>query len=53
MRGATAGKAMWNTHFKMWQPVPSSMLMDIVREIRKRKGLNPEPPRADEFIDKE
>ena len=53
MRGATAGKAMWNTHFKMWQAVPSSMLMDIVKEIRKRKGLSPEPPRADEFIDKE
>ncbi|GIU71563.1 MAG: elongation factor EF-2 [Candidatus Nitrosocaldaceae archaeon] len=53
MRGATAGKAMWNTHFKHWQPVPSSMLMNIVAEIRKRKGLNPEPPKADEFIDKE
>ncbi len=23
MRGATAGKAVWNTHFKLWQPVPS------------------------------
>ncbi len=53
MRGATAGKAMWNTHFKMWQAVPSSMLMNIVNEIRKRKGLNPEPPKAEEFIDKE
>ena len=53
MRGATAGKAMWNTHFKQWQPVPASMQASIIAEIRKRKGLAPEPPKADEFIDKE
>jgi elongation factor 2 len=53
MRGGTAGKAMWNTHFKLWQAVPSSLLMSLITEIRKRKGLNPEPPRPDEFIDKE
>jgi hypothetical protein len=25
----------------------------LVTEIRKRKGLPPEPPKAEEFIDKE
>ncbi|MHB1909482.1 MAG: elongation factor EF-2 [Nitrososphaerales archaeon] len=53
MRGATAGKAMWNTYFKSWAPVPSSMLLPLVRDIRKRKGLSPEPPNPSEFIDKE
>ncbi len=53
MRGATAGKAMWNTYFKSWAPVPASMLGQLVSEIRKRKGLSPEPPSASEFIDKE
>ena len=53
MRGATAGKAVWNTHFKLWQAVPANMLMGLVTEIRKRKGLPPEPPKAEEFIDKE
>jgi elongation factor 2 len=53
MRGATAGKAMWNTYFKSWAPVPSGMLMPLVESIRKRKGLSPEPPTANEFIDKE
>jgi len=53
MRGATAGKAVWNTHFKLWQAVPQNMLMPLVTEIRKRKGLPPEPPNAAEFIDKE
>ena len=53
MRGATAGKAMWNTYFKAWQPVPNSIFRTLVADVRKRKGLNPEPPTPDEFIDKE
>ncbi len=53
MRGGTAGKALWNTYFKTWQPVPQSLIKSIISDIRKRKGLNPEPPSADEFIDKE
>jgi elongation factor 2 len=53
MRGGTAGKAMWNTYFKTWQPVPQSIFKNLIMEIRKRKGLNPEPPTPDEFIDKE
>jgi elongation factor 2 len=53
MRGGTAGKALWNTYFKTWQPVPQSLIKSIIADVRKRKGLNPEPPSADEFIDKE
>lgn len=53
MRGGTAGKALWNTYFKTWQAVPQSLIKSIIADIRKRKGLNPEPPSADEFIDKE
>ena len=53
MRGATAGRAIWNTHFKKWLPVPSSILKQAIPDIRKRKGLNPEPPKVSEFIDKE
>jgi elongation factor 2 len=53
MRGGTAGKAMWSTYFKAWQVVPQSILRSLIAETRKRKGLNPEPPNPDEFIDKE
>jgi elongation factor 2 len=53
MRGGTAGKALWNTYFKTWQPVPQSIFKTLVGETRRRKGLNPEPPSPDEFIDKE
>src|SRR4026207_1125510 len=53
MRGGTAGKALWNTYFKSWQIVPQSIFKSLVNDLRKRKGLNPEPPTADEFVDKE
>jgi elongation factor 2 len=53
MRGGTAGKAMWSTYFKAWQVVPQSILRSLIAETRKRKGLNPEPPNPEEFIDKE
>jgi len=51
MRGATAGKAMWSTFFKSWSPVPQSVMASVISEIRKRKGLNPDPPKPEEFID--
>jgi elongation factor 2 len=53
MRGGTAGKAMWSTYFKTWQAVPQSVIRNLVTDIRKRKGIAPEPPSPDEFIDKE
>src|SRR5581483_6844171 len=53
MRGGTAGRALWNTYFKTWQAAPQSIFRTLVRDIRNRKGLNPEPPSPDEFIDKE
>ncbi|MGC9208649.1 MAG: elongation factor EF-2 [Nitrososphaeria archaeon] len=53
MRGATAGKAVWTTSFKGWAPVPANMLPQIIASIRKRKGLPPEVPKPEEFIDEE
>ncbi|TRZ80436.1 MAG: elongation factor EF-2 [Nitrosopumilales archaeon] len=53
MRGQTAGRAMWNTHFKSWTPVPNSILTKVIADIRKRKGLAPEVPTPDEYVDSE
>ena len=53
MRGQTAGKAMWNTHFKAWTPVPKSIAATLTEDIRKRKGLSPNPPEPSEFIDRD
>lgn len=50
LRSATAGRAFWGTEFSRWAPVPDSLLMDLVKKIRQRKGLKPEPPKPDDFI---
>ncbi|MCD6487970.1 MAG: elongation factor EF-2 [Desulfurococcales archaeon] len=50
LRSATAGKALWGQEFSRWAPVPDSMLLDLVRKIRERKGLKPEPPKPQDFI---
>ncbi len=51
LRGATAGRAFWGLEFARWSPVPASMINEVIRDIRKRKGLPPEPQKASEFMD--
>jgi len=51
LRGATAGRAFWGLEFARWSPVPASMINEVIRDIRKRKGLPPEPQKAAEFMD--
>lgn len=53
MRGATAGKAVWNIHFKSWSPLPVSLQKSVVTQVRKRKGLPEEVPPPTDFIDTE
>jgi elongation factor 2 len=53
LRSATEGRAFWATQFSHWQNCPESMQADIIAEIRKRRGLDPRPPSADEFFEKE
>jgi len=53
MRGATAGKAVWDMHFKSWSPLPQSLQKTVITQIRKRKGLPEEVPPASDFLDTE
>ena len=53
MRGQTAGRATWNTSFKEWTQVPKSLFQTAISDIRKRKGLAPDPPSVNDFIDKD
>ncbi|MCK4317261.1 elongation factor EF-2, partial [Candidatus Bathyarchaeota archaeon] len=53
MRSATSGTAFWQMTFDHWSPVPDSMLLDLVKKIRTRKGMRPDPPRASEYIVRE
>jgi elongation factor 2 len=43
IRSATQGRALWSTENLGFEPLDRSLLDKIVREIRERKGLKPEP----------
>jgi elongation factor 2 len=51
MRSATSGHAFWQTQFDHWEKVPESISMEVIAEIRKRRGLPEEIPKANKFID--
>jgi elongation factor 2 len=51
LRSSTQGRAFWATQFSRWAPVPESMQMDIIKQIRERRGLSPTPPKAEEFYE--
>jgi elongation factor 2 len=53
MRAATSGKAFWQMTFDHYHPVPDSMLLDIIKKVRVRKGMSPDPPRASDYIIRE
>jgi elongation factor 2 len=43
IRSATQGRALWSTENAGFEPVPKDLLNEVVRSIRTRKGLPPEP----------
>ncbi len=53
LRSSTQGRAFWATQFSRWSPVPESMQMEVIRQIRTRRGLSPTPPRPDDFLEVE
>jgi len=49
IRSATGGRALWSTEFSGYEELPRDLLDDITEEIRQRKGLKPEMPRAENY----
>ncbi len=50
LRSATEGRAMWSTEFAGFDLVPASIADDVVRSIRRRKGLKDQLPRPDDYL---
>ncbi|USS41549.1 elongation factor EF-2 [Thermococcus aggregans] len=44
IRGATSGRALWSTEHAGFKRVPNELAINIIRQIRQRKGLDPNPP---------
>jgi elongation factor 2 len=50
LRGETQGRAIWYQEFAGYEKMPPALQNEVVREIRKRKGLPEEPPAPDFFM---
>jgi elongation factor 2 len=51
MRSMTSGRAFWQTKFSHWEPLPKGLMEQIALEIRRRKGMKEELPKAEEYMD--
>ncbi|MEM3826987.1 MAG: elongation factor EF-2 [Candidatus Micrarchaeaceae archaeon] len=50
LRSLTQGRALWAMEFAGYEKVPNALQEQIVREIRKRKGVPETPPKASDFL---
>ncbi|MEE8570880.1 MAG: elongation factor EF-2 [Candidatus Bathyarchaeia archaeon] len=50
VRSATSGRAFWGTEFSRWEKVPTSLMGNLVSEIRQRKGMSPTPPKPRDLL---
>lgn len=50
IRSATEGRAMWSTEFAGFELVPAGIVDEVVKGIRRRKGLKEQIPRPDDYL---
>jgi elongation factor 2 len=51
LRSATSGRAFWQLFFDHWEPLPPKLAATVIRDLRRRKGLVPEVPKPDRFME--
>lgn len=50
IRSATGGRVLWNTENMGFEPLPRNLKDDVIRKVRERKGLKPEPYPAEYYM---
>jgi len=50
IRSATEGRALWSTEFAGFKPIPQNLFGMKVMEVRERKGMKLEMPKASYFV---
>jgi elongation factor 2 len=51
LRSATSGRAFWQMFFDHWEKMPQKLASQVVSELRRRKGLSPELPKPEKFLE--
>ncbi len=50
IRSATEGRALWSTEFAGFKSIPQNLFDEKVMEVRKKKGMKLEMPKASTFV---
>jgi elongation factor 2 len=51
IRSATEGRALWSTEYAGFESLPSNLQVDVIRQIRQRKGLKLEMPKPSDYVE--
>jgi elongation factor 2 len=51
LRSATSGRAVWQSFFDHWEKMPQKLAQEVIADLRKRKGLSPEVPKPEKFME--
>jgi len=51
LRSATSGRAFWQSIFDHWEKMPPKLSSQTIIEMRQHKGLAPEVPKPEKFME--
>ena len=51
LRSATSGRAFWQSFFDHWEKMPQKLTSEVIGDLRQRKGLAPEVPKPEKFME--
>lgn len=51
LRSATSGRAFWQMLFDHWDKMPQKLELQVINDLRKRKGLSAGVPAAEKFME--
>ena len=51
MRSATSGRTFWQSFFDHWEKMPQKLALQVISDLRQRKGLPPQVPKPEKFLE--
>jgi translation elongation factor EF-G len=53
LRSTTSGRAFWQSTFHQWEKMPEKLEAKVINETRRRKGLTPQVPKPEQFVEED
>jgi elongation factor 2 len=50
-RSATSGRAFWQSFLDHWEKLPQKLALQVISNLRQRKGLPREVPKPEKFLE--